>query len=126
MSDADTDRDLRVRFGELRARDTARVPAFERTLARTRRPHPRAAWWPAWTAVAAGLTAAAIWLAPREPIFAPEPVETLSSNWRSPTEWRSPTDFLLQSPDDDLLRLAWAPTVTSEIGRLEFPQEEKR
>ncbi len=114
MSGAEEDLDLRERFDELRKRDSIGVPAFEHTLSRARRRmHIR--WWPAWAAAAAGLTAVAVWLSMPAPSTS-QPIHFVSA------QWHSPTDFLLESPNDELLRLAWVPGSTSDLGRLQLPR----
>jgi hypothetical protein len=95
----DDDRDLRERFGALRAQDARGAPDFAR-LSRLPAP-PRSPRWGAlaWVGAVALVVLAVV-------LFRPWSSRAPRQNQLVPsiTTWKSPTDFLLETPGRQLLR----------------------
>lgn len=98
MTTEDDDRDLRERFGALRAEDERATPDFVR-LSRRRASSPRRRAL-LWAAVAAAALLTIVLFRPRS--------DWLSQKSRdegpSIATWRSPTGFLLETPGRQLLQ----------------------
>lgn len=84
------DEQLRDAFSELRRREGARVPRFDRMWARRASPRRLSFAFVFLSLLLLALTAAVLYRSQR----APQP--TISA-------WRAPTDFLLQTPGRQLL-----------------------